>query len=244
MSRVACAYSLVMSSYGLKNITPHFGAEVHGFDLSGSAPLPADVLARIKDDVKTHRLLIFKGQGELPGERQVRTRMHERTHGARRARCAYSLCSSHMARKTHPPHNQVQITQQLGHVESTFYKHPRCAHSCVRSFLRLFVRDSLRPCVRTSVHSRVPCRVRVRISVRVRVRVVPCRASARARRFKTVSTRASRWRAARGQRMPKACLRAYAHAHRSPHPDVFRVSNDEREGCTGVGRTGWHIDGA
>eukprot|EP00933_Yihiella_yeosuensis_P043619 TRINITY_DN384_c2_g1_i1.p1 TRINITY_DN384_c2_g1~~TRINITY_DN384_c2_g1_i1.p1 ORF type:complete len:295 (+),score=34.01 TRINITY_DN384_c2_g1_i1:209-1093(+) len=30
---------------------------------------------------------------------------------------------------------------------------------------------------------------------------------------------------------------------RSPHPDIFRVSNDETEGCTGVGRTGWHIDG-
>jgi len=30
---------------------------------------------------------------------------------------------------------------------------------------------------------------------------------------------------------------------RSPHPDIFRVSNDETEGCTNVGRTGWHIDG-
>merc|ERR1712061_974174 len=30
---------------------------------------------------------------------------------------------------------------------------------------------------------------------------------------------------------------------RSPHPDIFRVSNDEQEGCTFVGRTGWHIDG-
>lgn len=30
----------------------------------------------------------------------------------------------------------------------------------------------------------------------------------------------------------------------SPHPDVFRVSNDDTEGCTGVGRTGWHIDGS
>jgi alpha-ketoglutarate-dependent taurine dioxygenase len=30
---------------------------------------------------------------------------------------------------------------------------------------------------------------------------------------------------------------------RSPHPDVFRVSNDESEGCTNVGRSGWHIDG-
>ncbi|XP_072032131.1 alpha-ketoglutarate-dependent taurine dioxygenase-like [Amphiura filiformis] len=31
---------------------------------------------------------------------------------------------------------------------------------------------------------------------------------------------------------------------RSPHPDVFRVSNNASEGCTGVGRTGWHIDGS
>jgi taurine dioxygenase len=31
---------------------------------------------------------------------------------------------------------------------------------------------------------------------------------------------------------------------RSPHPDVFRVSNDDDEGCTGVGRTGWHVDGS
>jgi len=31
---------------------------------------------------------------------------------------------------------------------------------------------------------------------------------------------------------------------RSPDPDVFRVSNDSKEGCTQVGRTGWHIDGS
>lgn len=30
----------------------------------------------------------------------------------------------------------------------------------------------------------------------------------------------------------------------SAHPEVFRVSNDEHEGCVGVGRTGWHIDGS
>jgi len=30
---------------------------------------------------------------------------------------------------------------------------------------------------------------------------------------------------------------------KSPHPDIFRVSNEESEGCTGVGRTGWHVDG-
>jgi len=31
---------------------------------------------------------------------------------------------------------------------------------------------------------------------------------------------------------------------RSPHRDIFRVSNDRSEGCTNVGRTGWHIDGS
>ena len=29
---------------------------------------------------------------------------------------------------------------------------------------------------------------------------------------------------------------------RSPHPDVFRVSNDPNEGCIGIGED-WHIDG-
>ena len=31
---------------------------------------------------------------------------------------------------------------------------------------------------------------------------------------------------------------------KSPHRDIFRVSNDRNEGCTNVGRTGWHIDGS
>eukprot|EP00978_Attheya_sp_CCMP212_P037507 scaffold177439_cov46-Attheya_sp.AAC.3 len=30
---------------------------------------------------------------------------------------------------------------------------------------------------------------------------------------------------------------------KSPHPDIFRVSNNDEEGCTHVGRSGWHIDG-
>ena len=30
---------------------------------------------------------------------------------------------------------------------------------------------------------------------------------------------------------------------KSPHPDIFRVSNSDSEGCTQVGRSGWHIDG-
>ena len=35
----------------------------------------------------------------------------------------------------------------------------------------------------------------------------------------------------------------YQH-EKSPDKDVFRVSNDHEEGCTNVGRTGWHIDGS
>ena len=31
---------------------------------------------------------------------------------------------------------------------------------------------------------------------------------------------------------------------KAPHRDIFRVSNDRTEGCTNVGRTGWHIDGS
>lgn len=34
----------------------------------------------------------------------------------------------------------------------------------------------------------------------------------------------------------------YKH-HKSPHEDIFRVSNDSREGCVNVGRSGWHVDG-
>lgn len=30
----------------------------------------------------------------------------------------------------------------------------------------------------------------------------------------------------------------------SPHRDIFRVSNDQTEGCTQAGRSGWHIDGS
>lgn len=30
---------------------------------------------------------------------------------------------------------------------------------------------------------------------------------------------------------------------KSPHPEIFRVSNSEEEGCTRVGRSGWHLDG-
>lgn len=104
--------------YQTTPILPHFGVEVRGFSLDGDKPLTPEVVQRIKDDMNKHRVVVFKGQGQISGARQV------------------------------------QITEQLGQVESTFYKHPK-----------------------------------------------------------------------------------------SPHPDIFRVSNDETQGCTGVGRTGWHIDG-
>lgn len=94
------------------------GVEVRGIDLKDRS-LPADVIEEIKRDVHKHRLLIFKNQGVVSGDRHV------------------------------------EISQWFGDLESTFYKHPR-----------------------------------------------------------------------------------------SPHPDVFRVSNNGEEGCTNVGRTGWHIDGS
>jgi taurine dioxygenase len=43
-------------------------------------------------------------------------------------------------------------------------------------------------------------------------------------------------------RLGKVHSTFYKHP-KSPHPDIFRVSNDETEGCTNVGRSGWHIDG-
>ena len=94
-----------------------FGAEVTGIDLKSK--LNEDLIATIKKDVTKYRLLIFRNQGRISGDRQV------------------------------------EISKWFGELESTFYKHPK-----------------------------------------------------------------------------------------SPHPDVFRVSNNEEDGCTGVGRTGWHIDGS
>jgi len=96
---------------------PLCGAEVVGIDLK--TKINEEVIAKIKRDVTKHRLLIFRDQGIISGDRHV------------------------------------EISKWFGDLESTFYKHPK-----------------------------------------------------------------------------------------SPHPDVFRVSNDEGEGCTGVGRTGWHIDGS
>eukprot|EP00294_Goniomonas_avonlea_P007060 CAMPEP_0114547268 /NCGR_PEP_ID=MMETSP0114-20121206/4375_1 /TAXON_ID=31324 /ORGANISM="Goniomonas sp, Strain m" /LENGTH=248 /DNA_ID=CAMNT_0001731815 /DNA_START=81 /DNA_END=823 /DNA_ORIENTATION=- len=102
--------------YELRPITGLFGRTVHGVDLQSD--LSAGTIQQIMNDAHEHRLLVFPGQGQISGERQV------------------------------------EISRWFGEVESTFYKHPK-----------------------------------------------------------------------------------------SPHPDIFRVSNDESEGCTGVGRTGWHIDG-
>ena len=93
------------------------GAEVTGVDLKN--PVSEDVIKRLKEEVHKQRLLLFKNQGEITGQRHV------------------------------------EISKWFGELESTFYKHPR-----------------------------------------------------------------------------------------SPHPDVFRVSNEEEEGCRNVGRTGWHIDGS
>ena len=96
---------------------PLFGAEVTGIDLK--TKVSEDVISVIKKDVTNYRLLIFRNQGIVSGDRHV------------------------------------EISKWFGELESTFYKHPK-----------------------------------------------------------------------------------------SPHPDVFRVSNSEEDGCTGVGRTGWHIDGS
>lgn len=94
-----------------------WGAEVAGIRLA--EPVSPATVAQIKADLHRHRLLVFRNQGVIEGQRQV------------------------------------EVSSWFGEMESTFYKHPR-----------------------------------------------------------------------------------------SPHPDVFRVSNDEAEGCTRVGRTGWHIDGS
>lgn len=88
-------------------------------DVNLNAPVSEQIIEQIKQDVHKHRILIFKNQGKVSGDRHV------------------------------------EISKWFGNLESTFYKHPK-----------------------------------------------------------------------------------------SPHPDVFRVSNDEEEGCTNVGRTGWHIDGS
>lgn len=90
---------------------------MRNFKLSG-VKITSQFVDQLKEDIKKYRVLLFKDQGKISGEKQV------------------------------------ELSRHLGKIESTFYKHPA-----------------------------------------------------------------------------------------SPHPDIFRVSNDERQGCTGVGRTGWHIDG-
>ena len=94
-----------------------FGVEISGIDLKDHQP--EAVVEAIREDVTQHRLLIFRDQDIVSGQRQV------------------------------------EISRWFGPLESTFYKHPA-----------------------------------------------------------------------------------------SPDPDVFRVSNDPSQGCTGVGRTGWHVDGS
>jgi len=100
----------------MEKIIKTLGCEVRGIDLKIENRL--EVIEQIRKDVTKHKILIFKNQGIINGDRHV------------------------------------EISRWFGELESTFYKHPK-----------------------------------------------------------------------------------------SPHPDVFRVSNDKNEGCTGVGRSGWHIDG-
>ena len=116
MAKSSLAPSSPSSPYTLSPL-PKLGVEVHGISLQKDPS--EEVIQRIKDDVTHHRLVVFRDQGDISGQRQV------------------------------------EISRWFGELESTFYKHPH-----------------------------------------------------------------------------------------SPHPDVFRVSNDEAEGCRNVGRTGWHIDGS
>ncbi|KAL5017587.1 hypothetical protein ScPMuIL_007176 [Solemya velum] len=105
-------------THGLLNMKPiTLGMEV--CDINLNEPVSDEIVEEIKKAVHKHRILVFKNQGVISGDRHV------------------------------------EISRWFGEPESTFYKHPK-----------------------------------------------------------------------------------------SPHPDVFRVSNDEDEGCRGVGRTGWHIDGS
>ncbi|XP_076030549.1 alpha-ketoglutarate-dependent taurine dioxygenase-like [Oratosquilla oratoria] len=109
---------LIKPSHGFYQIRPiQLGCEVWGVDLKND--VPKEVIKQIKEDVTKYRIMVFKDQGVVSGDRHV------------------------------------EIGKWFGEPESTFYKHPK-----------------------------------------------------------------------------------------SPHPDVFRVSNDRTEGCTNVGRTGWHIDGS
>jgi alpha-ketoglutarate-dependent taurine dioxygenase len=103
--------------YELSPLHPVFGAAVSGIILAPE--LEPEVVQQIRADLHEHKLLVFRGQGNVSAE------------------------------------TQLAVSRWFGSVESTFFKHKR-----------------------------------------------------------------------------------------SPHPDIFRVSNDEQEGCTQVGRSGWHIDGS
>eukprot|EP00466_Bigelowiella_natans_P016753 jgi/Bigna1/76871/fgenesh1_pg.44_\ len=109
--------------YKLQPISDRFGCYVSGIQLREAAGRCMAVrndrlMSKIEADLAEHRILLFRGQGKLSAE------------------------------------IQIKISEHFGTVQSTFYKHPK-----------------------------------------------------------------------------------------SPHKDIFRVSNDENEGCTRVGRSGWHIDG-
>lgn len=104
--------------YQIRPLTPNFGVECVDVDLSKVNISDDAFVDQVKQDLLEHRVVLFRNQKNLSGQRQV------------------------------------DISNMLGKVQSTFYKHPK-----------------------------------------------------------------------------------------SPHPDIFRVSNNEEEGCTNVGRSGWHIDG-
>jgi len=101
----------------VRNGEVQFGCQIDGIELSKN--VSNEVVKQIKDDVRDHRVVVFKNQGILLPERHL------------------------------------EIAKWFGELESTFYNHPK-----------------------------------------------------------------------------------------SPDRDIFRVSNDKNEGCTNVGRTGWHIDGS
>lgn len=105
----------LMEPYTLSPL-PVFGVEAKGFDLK--QPVPQETVEKIKQDVTEHRIVVFRDQGVVSGERQV------------------------------------EISEWFGELDDGLAKHPK-----------------------------------------------------------------------------------------SPHPKIYRVSNDRRDGCTNVGTSGWHIDG-
>lgn len=104
--------------YSISPLTENFGGIISDLQIADVSDSDTSVIDSIREDLTEYRLLLFKNQGKLSAE------------------------------------NQLRASRWFGEIHSTFYKHPK-----------------------------------------------------------------------------------------SPHPEIFRVSNDERQGCLQVGRSGWHIDG-